>query len=263
MDRPEFVLNPTSCEPTSTASTVLGSGKDFISEADDQPVTVSTPFQAAGCNGLTYHPDLKLSLKGGTKRGATPAFRAELTGHPGEANTALARVTLPHSEFLDNADIGTVCTRVEFAKGNVPGEDCPAASVYGFSRATTPVISEPLEGPVYLRSGERKLPDLVAALHGAEINIVLVGHIDSVNGQIRNTFENVPDAPVSKFILEMKGGKKGLLQNSTDLCIGSHRALAEFTAHSGKVENLKPALTVKCPKGGKHHKRGSKHHGAR
>ena len=32
---------------------------------------------------------------------------------------------------------------------------------------------------------------------------------------IRTTFESVPDAPVTKFVLEMKGGKKGLLVNSS------------------------------------------------
>jgi hypothetical protein len=36
------------------------------------------------------------------------------------------------------------------------------------------------------------VPDLVAALHNGEINIDLDGHVDSVKGRIRNTFEVVP-----------------------------------------------------------------------
>ncbi len=256
MDRPEFVLNPTSCERTSTASTVLGSGKDFASEADDRPVTISSPFQAADCAALPFKPKLKLSLKGATKRGGTPAFRAELTMKPGEANIGKAQVTIPHSEFLDNAHIGTVCTRVQFNAGKVPGEGCPAASVYGHARAITPILSDPLEGPVYLRSSEHKLPDLVAALNNGEINIALDGRIDSINeGQIRNTFETVPDAPVSKFVLTMDGGKKGLLENSTNLCKGTHRAEANFTGQNGKVHDFRPALQVKCGKGAKKGKR--------
>ena len=235
MDRPEFVLNPTSCDPTSTASTVLGSGKDFVSEADDQPVTVSSPFQAADCASLGYKPALKLSLKGSTKRGGTPAFKAVLTPRPGDANTGRAQVTLPHSEFLDNAHIGTVCTRVQFAEGNVPGEKCPAASLYGHAKAITPILAEPLEGPVYLRStgtgaGHHLLPDLVAALHNNQVDFDLVGHVEGVHGGISNTFETVPDAPVTQFTLEMEGGSKGLLENSTNLCAaqpcrgGLHRA---------------------------------------
>ena len=244
MDRPEFVLNPTSCEPTSTASTVLGSGASFTNEFGIAPVTVSTPFQAAGCNGLSYGPNLALSLSGSTHRGGDPAFKATLTTHPGEANTGRAQVTLPRSEFLEQAHIGTVCTREVFNEGAVPGEHCPAASVYGKARAITPIISEPLEGPVYLRSngGERKLPDLVAALHAGEINIDLVGYVEGVNGGIRNTFQNVPDAPVTSFTLEMEGGDKGLLVNSTNLCTAKHRATSFFEGHNGKIKYFKPLL---------------------
>jgi hypothetical protein len=265
MDKPEFVLNPTSCEPTSTASTVLGSGLSFTSEADDQPITVTSPFQAADCAALGFKPALKLSLKGSTKRGGTPAFKAVLNARPGDANIGSAQVTLPRSEFLDNAHIGTVCTRVQFAEGNLPGEKCPANSVYGFARALTPILSEPLEGPVYLRStgtgaGHHLLPDLLAALHSGEINIALDGHVEGVHGGIRNTFEAVPDAPVTQFTLEMAGGSKGLLENSTNLCGAPHRANAVFTGHNGKVEDFNPLLAVKCPKHRGKGKRAKRHH---
>ena len=265
MDRPEFVYNPTNCEPTSTASTVLGSGKDFVSEADDNPVTVTSPFQAADCASLGYKPALKLSLKGSTKRGGTPAFKAVLTPRPGDANTGRAQVTLPHSEFLDNAHIGTVCTRVQFAEGNIPGEKCPAASLYGHAKAITPILAEPLEGPVFLRStgtgaGHHLLPDLVAALHNNQVNFDLVGHVEGVHGGIRNTFETVPDAPVTQFTLEMEGGSKGLLENSTNLCAKPNHASAVFTGQNGKVDDFNPLLEVKCPKKHKKHKRKSRRH---
>ncbi len=256
VDRPEFVLNPTDCTRTSTASTLLGSGLDFASEADDNPITVSTPFQAADCAALPFEPRLKLSLLGGTKRGAHPKLRALLRMRGiGEAAIVHAQVTLPRSEFLENAHIKTICTRAQFAQGNVPGEACPAGSVYGFAKAVTPILSEPLEGPVFLRSSEHQLPDLVAALHNGEIDINLVGRVDSVKGGIRNTFEVVPDAPVNSFTLTMQGGKKGLLVNSTNLCKGTHRAKADFTGHNGKVKNFRPALQAKCPKG---HRRGKR-----
>lgn len=261
MDRPEFVLNPTSCEPTSTASTVLGSGLDFTSEADDNPVTASSPFQAADCAALGFKPKLSLSLKGGTKRSQVPAFRAVLKARPGDANIAGAEVILPPSEILEQGHIETVCTRVQFNEGNGNGEHCPARSVYGRARAVTPLLSEALEGPVFLRSngGERNLPDLVAALHGQEINIDLVGYVDSVReknshgeliSRIRNRFAVVPDAPVTKFVLEMSGGKKGLLVNNTNVCKGVHKANANFTAHNGKIDDFTPALKAQCPKKG-------------
>ncbi|MGC1166348.1 MAG: hypothetical protein WA862_09575 [Solirubrobacterales bacterium] len=252
VDRPEFVLNPTSCKRTSTASTVLGSGLDFGSASDDQPITVTSPFQAADCASLGFAPKLKLSLKGGTKRGQNPAFKAVLTARKGDANIARAQVTLPHSEFLDQSHIKTICTRVQFNQGSFPGEKCPKGSVYGYAKAITPLLDEPIEGPVFLRSSSNPLPDLVAALHSGKIDFNLVGRIDSVKGgQIRNTFELVPDAPVSKFTLTMQGGKKGLLVNSTNLCKSTNRAIADFSGQNGKEHVFRPKLKPRCGKGRK------------
>jgi hypothetical protein len=249
VDRPQFILNPTSCKRTSTASTVLGSGLDFASSRDDEPITVTSPFQAADCASLGFKPKLRLQLLGGTKRGANPRLRAILTARPGDANIGSAQVTLPHSEFLDNAHIKTVCTRVQFAAGRRPGEGCPAASVYGYAKAITPLLDTPLQGPVFLRSSSHKLPDLVAAMHSAEIDINLTGRIDSVEGgRIRNTFEGVPDAPVSKFVLTMQGGRKSLLVNSTDLCRRAYRAIAAFDGQNGKAFSVNPVLKPQCRK---------------
>jgi hypothetical protein len=251
VDRPQFVLNPTSCERTSTASTVLGSGTDFASEADDRPFTVTSPFQAADCASLGFKPKLALSLRGGTKRGQNPGFKAVLTARPGDANIGRAQVTLPHSEFLDQSHIKTVCTRVQFKAGAGNGTACPAGSIYGYAKAITPLLDEPVEGPVFLRSSSNPLPDLVAALRNGQIDVNLVGRIDSVqNGRIRNTFDTTPDVPVKTFTLTMQGGKKGLLVNSTNLCRSTNRAIADFTGHNGKRHVFKPALKpLGCKKG--------------
>ncbi|HEX3041708.1 MAG TPA: hypothetical protein VHP56_06425 [Solirubrobacterales bacterium] len=254
VDRPDFVINPTGCEPTSTASTVLGSGLDFGSEADDQPVTVSTRFQAADCANLGFKPQLNLKLRGATKRGGNPALRATLIPRPGDANSKSISVALPHSEFLDQAHIRTVCTRVQFNAGAGNGAACPAGSIYGHARAWTPILSEPLEGPIFLRSSEHPLPDLVLAVHGL-IDFNAIGRIDSVNGGIRNTFDFVPDAPISKVVVDFQGGEKGLLENSTDLCRAKKRAKVKFTGHNGKVLNANPVLQVKCKKGKAHKRR--------
>jgi hypothetical protein len=260
VDRPEFTLNPTSCTKTSTASTLLGSGLDFASNADDNPITVTSPFQAADCAALSFDPKLRLQLLGGTKRGAHPAFKATLKMRGfGEAAIKRAQVTLPHSEFLENAHIKTICTRVQFKAGAGNGTQCPAGSVYGYARATTPILSDPLTGPVFLRSSEHQLPDLVAALHSPTgIDFDLVGRVDSVKGGgIRNTFEAAPDAPVSTFTLTMQGGKKGLLVNSTDLCKGSHRAEVSFDGHNGKQKDFRPELKARCGAKAKRAKRRS------
>jgi hypothetical protein len=252
-DRPEFVLNPTSCKRTSTASTLLGSGLDFGSEADDRPVTVSTPFQAADCAALPFKPRLSLKLKGGTRRGDYPALKATLNMNGiGEAGIRKAQVTLPRSEFIANAHFNTICTRVIFKQGAKPGEKCPQGSIYGYAVAKTPLLSDPLEGPIFLRSSEHQLPDVVAALHNGEIDVVLDGHVDSVKGRLRNTFEATPDAPVKTVTISLLGGKKGLFENSTNLCAGTHRAIAAFTGQNGKEHDFEPELVATGCKGKSH-----------
>jgi hypothetical protein len=254
-DRPQFTFNPTSCERKSTAATVLGSGLNFASEADDAPFVSSSPFQAADCAALPFEPQLSLSLIGGTKRGQFPKLRAFLRMHGfGEAGVARAQVTLPRSEFIANAHFKTICTRVQFKEAGGNGEACPPGSIYGWAKAKTPILSDPLEGPVFLRSSEHQLPDVVASLHGQEIDVHLVGHVDSVKGQLRNTFETVPDAPVEWASFSFAGGKKGLFENSTDLCAAKHSADVKFSGHNGKHDDYETAMKVRCAKGGRKHR---------
>jgi hypothetical protein len=245
LGRPDFTLNPTSCDPMSITGAAMA--------LTGQSAALTSPFQVGGCSALKFSPNLKISLKGGTKRHKFPALKAVLTYPKGNnANIASAQVTLPHSAFLEQGHIGTVCTRVQFA-----ADACPKASIYGKAKAITPLLDQPLEGPVYLRSSSHELPDLVAALNG-QIDVVLAGRVDTgKGGGIRNTFEAVPDAPVSKFVLEMKGGKKGLLVNSEDICRKPQKASVSFTAQNGKAFDATPLIANSC-KGKARKKKGGK-----
>jgi hypothetical protein len=232
VDRPRFTLNPTSCRTLTTTSKVTSIG-GAVAHPDD-------PFQVAGCKALGFRPKLALRLKGGTERRDYPALTATLKTKKGDANIGGVSVALSHGEFLAQEHIRTICTRVQFAANK-----CPAGSVYGHARAWTPLLSKPLSGPVYLRSSNHPLPDLVVSLEG-EIDIALVGRIDSVRGGIRTTFDSVPDAPVTKFVLKMKGGKKGLLVNSRDLCEGPQRARVKMHGQNGIRRIFAPKLRTPC-----------------
>jgi hypothetical protein len=249
MNRPSFTLNPTSCD----AMAVLGTATSTLGGV----ANLSDRFQVGGCGGLGFRPNLSLQLQGGTKRSGHPALKAVLTAKPGEANIAKAVVALPHSEFLAQEHIKTICTRVQFA-----AKECPAGSVYGRAKAWSPLLDYALEGPVYLRSSSHNLPDLVVALRGPAsqpLEIDLDGRIDSIHGGIRNSFEMVPDAPVSKFILEMQGAKKGLLVNSENLCSpkAKTKATVDLTGQNGKVHDFNPTISNSCKSAKKHHKRRS------
>ncbi|HEY6729717.1 MAG TPA: hypothetical protein VI039_01695 [Solirubrobacterales bacterium] len=247
LDRPSFILNPTSCNPMA----ILGRAQSVVA----QTAPFSAPFQVGGCGALGFKPKLSLRLKGETRRSGHPALTATLTYPKGSyANIAEAQVRLPHSAFLDQSRIKTICTRVQFAANS-----CPKGAIYGSAEARTPLLDQPLKGPVYLRSSSHALPDLVADLRG-QLQVVLVGRIDSKQGGIRTTFEGVPDAPVSSFVLRMRGAKKGLLVNSTDICRRPHRAVAAFTGQNGLTYRARPVLTSSCKKKSRQNKRSKARH---
>jgi len=253
--KPGFMLNPTNCEPMSVDGQIGGAADPF-NPSDDTTAAVSDRFQVGGCKALGFKPQLSLRLFGKTRRAAYQRLRAVVRARPGDANIARAAVTLPHSAFLAQNHIRTVCTRVQFAV-----DQCPAGSIYGRATAITPLLDYPLEGPVYLRSSDNPLPDLVAALRGPAsqpIEVALSGRTDSVHGALRNSFDLVPDAPVSKFTLELFGGSKGLVVNSENLCAKTQLATVRLGAQNGRRRNFRPVVGNSCPKKHKnkrHHRR--------
>ena len=151
VSRPDFTLNPTNCARSRSAP----------SSARPR-VRSRTPRSLPGgwCARLPFRPSYPSRLKGWTKRSGHPALTAELT--------ARGRCQHRQSECQPSA-FGVpgpgphphVCTRVQFT-----AEACPPRSVYGQAKAWTPLLDAPLEGPVYLRSSNHVLPDLVADLNG-------------------------------------------------------------------------------------------------
>lgn len=254
VDRRGFTTNPTSCDLEAFSARLWGAALDPPTLSEDISADLSARFQAANCSRLPFEPRLSLILKGPTKRTAHPRLIADLRAKPGEANIARAQVKLPKAAILDQAHIGTVCTRVQFA-----AQRCPGGSVYGRVWARTPLLDYKLQGRVYLRSSPTHLlPDLVAELHGPDsqpIEITLVGKTDSVKGALRNTFEAVPDAPVSHFHLELFGGNRGLIELSTGLC-ARPRASVKLVGHNGKAHTSHPIVRARCRKDEKRERHG-------
>jgi hypothetical protein len=270
INRPKFSLNPTNCSRFAFSGSLLGGGANPLDPASFSSVAVSDSFKAHGCEQLGFRPKLFLRLFGATRRAKNPKLRAVLLPRDGDANIARAATILPRSLILDQSNLAKVCTRVQFA-----ARDCPKNSIYGYARAFTPLLDGPLKGPVYLRSSDNVLPDLVAAMNG-QVDVELSSRTDSVRGRIRNVFDVVPDVPVSKFILTLRGGPRGLLVNSSNQCprkgagkgkgAGASkvrrrkgpRAIVRLKAQNGKKRNMRLRLRVPCGK-----KRGAKPGGRR
>jgi hypothetical protein len=255
VNKKEFTLNGTNCSQFATTGALRGGGSDPTSEGAFSSFAVNAPVQLSDCQPLKFKPKLNLRLFGATKRSKHPRLQATLKARDGDANIARASVALPHALFLDQASLTTICTRVQFA-----ANQCPAKSVYGHATATTPLLGKPLSGPVYLRSSNNPLPDLVAHLEG-QVDIDLVGRIDSFHGGIRTTFDRVPDVPVSTFQMVLPGGKHGLLVASRNLCQKPVKAIVQLRGQNGKKSNKRPRLRTPCRvKKHRHHK--GKHKGA-
>jgi hypothetical protein len=247
VDRSSFTLNPTSCELKQISGT--------WTSTTGATAPLRQRFQVGGCKGLPFSPKLQMSLSGATTRAKHPAFKAVLTQPQGQANLKKLSLTLPPTEFVDPNHVANPCTRPQFAAGA-----CPSSSVLGKVRAFTPLLDKPLEGKIYFRAngGERELPDAVADLNG-QVHLISVGFVDAVvrkgteESRIRTTIATVPDAPISKVIIELKGGKKhGLLVNSANICKSANRALVKMWGQNGKVQSSEPRIAVEC--GGKRRK---------
>jgi hypothetical protein len=249
IDRPEFTHNPSSCEASQLTSNLTGSGADFTTRADDSTASPSTYFQLLNCRILGFHPRLGVRLRGGTSRGEYPQLRTTFAARgPNDSNLKEIAVVIPRQEFLAQGHIRQICTRPRFQ-----AETCPGESIYGSAVAYTPLLEEPLRGNVYLRSSSNALPDLVADLHSGTVRIVLEGKIGpGKHGGIRAFFTNLPDEPISRFVMTLYGGKRGLLINSADICerppVSNVKAIAQ--------NNIGAVFTTKLRGNCSKHKKG-------
>jgi hypothetical protein len=242
VNRKKFMLNPTNCSKQATSGFLAGGGGDPTNPAAWSSYAVSAPFQATKCKKLGFKPKLftRLFAKGNTTRAKHPKLRAILKTRKGDANVLRSALALPSALFLDQGNIRTVCTRPQLAS-----DKCPKASIYGHAEAKSPLLDRKLKGPVYLVSSSHELPDLLANLRG-QVNIHLRGVISSPHGGIKTVFNNTPDVPVTKFVLRMEGGKKkGLLQNSQNICRGRLSSVMRMKGQNGKkVKNNRLPLKV-------------------
>ncbi len=248
--RQNFTVNPTTCRETfQISSGIFGGGEDPANPGAWFESKQSSDFRATECKALQFKPKFFPKILGGknaTKRTANPKFQATLEARNGDANLRRAAFILPRATILDQSHIKTICTRVQLA-----ANECPKNSIYGHAKATSPLLDKGLSGPVYLTSSSNTLPDLLVDLKG-QVPIRLRGVISSAHGRLKTVFNNTPDVAVSKFVLNMKGGSKGLLINSRDLCSGQTNGFLNLKAQNSRQQkrnNLR--LNIPACGGGK------------
>jgi hypothetical protein len=236
LDRPGFIRGPTDCTPATVEATVRGS--------DGASTRVKDRFQVADCVRLRFKPKLAVRLMGPTHRSAHPRLKAVFTSRPGEAGIERAVLTLPTTESLENAHIRGICELSRYRAGT-----CPANSIHGYARAWSPLLDKPLQAPIYLRSSRTRLPALAASLDG-EVHLDLAVGLDAAHGRLRATLGSVPDVPLSRLALTLRGAKRGLLVNNTGLCEARPRIHASFEGQNGKLHLANRYVGIRCGKGG-------------
>jgi hypothetical protein len=256
LDRRGFMLNPSDCAAKQIAADIA-SAQGTVSRR-------SVPFQTTGCAALPFKPKLRLALTGRRQvsTGKHPGIRAQVnqTG-TGEAGIEKTVVRLPKSLALDPDNAQALC---EFADGTKPDLEnhCPKGSIVGRAKAVTPLLDQPLSGNVYFvknvrtdrRTGNqiRTLPMIIVALRG-EVAINLKGESSTTRaGKLVSTFDQIPDAPITQFNLNIKGGKRGILavtrtaRAKINLCTGRHTAESDMDGHNGRRHDTDIRMKTPC-----------------
>jgi hypothetical protein len=252
INKPQFMINPTSCDPLSIDSQGIG---------DQGTVTdFSSYFHAVNCYSLGFSPRLTVKQigHGHTARSANPRLRFDLYTRTGDSNIKSIAVTLPKAFQIDQRHLGNICSKTQLET-----ERCAGRQTMGTVSVVSPLLDQPLQGPAYAVSGYGKLPHLIFILDG-QVTVLPQAESASVdNGHLRTVVPIVPDVPIGHFRLSLFGGKQGYLINTRDLCTSPANIKVEYLAQGGKqlTQNVKAktACANANSNGKRHGKRGSQH----
>ncbi len=237
IDRPNFTINPTNCSAFSVDSQGIG---------DQGTITdFSSYFNAVNCTTLPFKPKMTMKQVGGrknTKRAKNPAIQFDLTTRPGDANIKALTVTLSKAFEIDQRHLGNICSEKELA-----ATQCAGRTAIGEASTATPLLDQPLSGPVYAVSGSGGLPRLAFILDG-QVDLMPRADTATVGGRLATTVPVVPDAPIGHFRLTVFGGKTGYLANTRDICKTTPKSTLDYTAQSGATLTETVKIKAACGK---------------
>jgi hypothetical protein len=229
MDRHDFTLNPTDCSQKNITDAIVGSGSNYANPANQDTVSVQTPFEVADCASLAFKPSFKASTSGKTSRtkGASLSVKLIVAGALGtQSNIRSVKVALPKQLPSRLTTLQKACVDTTFDANPAA---CPADSRVGHATALTPILPVPLEGPAYFVShGGAKFPELIVVLQGYGFTIDLHGEtFISKTGITSSTFHTIPDQPVTSFELTLPQGPDSALAAPGSLCAVTKTVLAK------------------------------------
>lgn len=204
----------------------------------------------AGCNKLRFTPALEVlpeTSQADEPSGLKVKIRVPQTAQESPLLVAPplkdTTVTLPDGVSISpgSADGLQGCSEAQFAPhSRFPG-GCPLASEIGTVKVTTPLLTEPLTGRVYLAdpncdpcsnadAADGNMLRMYVEAEGSGVNIKSPGTIyaNTATGQLTTTFTNLPQEPESSIELEFKGGLRAAL--ATPQTCGTYVTTSEMTS---------------------------------
>ena len=239
VDRPNFLFNPTTCDPLTTDS--------MLTSTFAATQGVSSPFQVGNCAALAFKPSFTVSTGAHSSKANGASLRVNLLQGAHEANIRSVFAQLPKQLSARLTTLQKACTEAAFAAD--PGS-CPSGSRVGTATVATPVLPGMLSGTAYLVShGGAAFPDLDLVLRDGGVRVILVGNTNITKGVTTSNFASIPDAPVSAFTLDLPTGpNSALAATSRSLCGQTLLMPTIITAQSGAQIKQSTRIAVSgCP----------------
>jgi hypothetical protein len=243
IDRPDFIVNPTNCEPMQITGT--------LTSTEGAAANVASRFQLTNCSALGFNPQLSAATSAHTSRSEGASLHVTLT-YPAnsvgkQANIRTVKVELPKALPSRLSTLQKACPDTVFDQNPAA---CPPESRIGTATASTPLMSEVLSGPAYFVShGNAKFPELIIVLSGDNITVYLHGEtFISKQGITSSTFHDLPDVPIGQFQLTLPQGPYSALTANTDLCSASLAMPTTYEAQNGaSIHESTPIEVEGCP----------------
>jgi hypothetical protein len=232
-----FITLPTACGTPGTTKLTVESWQGNTATA----TTTSAP--ATGCDRLAFSPALEAVADGRTSSSAGAGLTVTLRQPADQANVHSVSVQLPAALAARGSTVTAACPEAAFVSDPA---GCPDARV-GTVHAETPLLSGPLDGPVYLVAHPAGLPTIEALMSGQGVSLDLSGTITFGATGITSAFNAVPDVPITRFVLDLPPGPHSALSAPRGICGGPLTVAATIVAQSGaRVTQQAPLRVTGC-----------------
>jgi hypothetical protein len=271
-----FLTNPTGCTTTPQMASIVSDswehpgrwladgappyGSPDLSDPNWKTATAAVYPSLTGCDLLQFNPAVMVApttTQADEPSGLTVDLLVPQTEQlaPNLASPELKNVTVTFpagfSLSPSAADGLRACGDAQIDFSSVAAGSCPDASILGTVKVKTPLLSEPLEGHLFLGvpgcgqpgqavcsaadAADGNMFRLFIEAAGSGVVVKLAGHayVNPTTGQVTSTFNNNPQVSFSDFQLSLKSGLRAPL--ATPQSCGTYTTTTDFTPWSTPI----------------------------